>query len=953
MSDEHTLGATRTKKKGAALSCAECRRLKLKCSRIFPCTNCVKKGCGAICPNDSLTTGKGNRFVLANTEDLHEKIQQLAQRVRTLEDALAESHAHNDPHNPHPLLANELLQIKRPLERERKAEPNPIPIDEDARGTTAAMGSLAITESGRSTFFGTTANSYYLLQDDNSDEEKPVVATTDNYFDSLFPPEVAWLQHAFPFAGQAPEDVKQHILAALPSVEEARRLSDLYYRHAAWMYTPIGETDFFDSIFRPAYYPPPVSPFDASPPPEPSAHEVAVLCMALATGALLDLDQPPFNSAANKWYQLGRAALSIDSVFDEPTIAAAQALVIMCHYMFLANKEGRWVVMGIVVKLTQSLGLHRDSGRWNLDPSEAQKRRTLLWEVFVYDSWQSLTFGRPPSFAMTHIDTKYPLDTVKNERGEVEMNFSAWKHRFCAECLSVIQDQAFGAHTPSYRTIQELDRKVRTFYVPPSLLVPGFGGVQLSAGAAQPSMQLTMQRYIAFAIREITIFYLHRGFFATALEENPVDPMASKYAASVLAAYNSAQSFVGLVTSLHKQHPRLTERMFFLFSHVFSCAIVLGSIAMRGPRIRIARSAQANLNAAYTLFLAVQHIPRSGKVLPILLKLKDRAHAAMGDANPPFSPTAPEHYQPVHHSSHSHSGAFVQSPESSTSTVKTEEDVDEQISALGGRSRLVARKASSNPSSPSHTNGGSASPQSMHGAPPSMLGTSPIQHTKPMQHASPPQHTSPMQHTSAMPSASPRYNTSPLQGSSSLQSFPAPQQTWPPYSPEYTGAQALPSTHLQQQRQRDPYRKPSDPYVQQTNSYPQQQQPMDYMPQGLGSQTQGDFSMPGTRYSKDYPAHAFGAGYGGGAAQPVNSAPVQYDGGQGQYGNEVLYGAEAYGGAGSDAYGGQFMTLDAMPQYYGYHSMPVDSTMGAEFSVPAGPELDSSWQTLLSQVQGK
>lgn len=107
--------------------------------------------------------------------------------------------------------------------------------------------------------------------------------------------------------------------------------------------------------------------------------------------------------------------------------------------------------------------------------------------------------------------------------------------------------------------------------------------------------------------------------------------MASKYAASVLAAYNSAQSFVGLVSSLHKQHPRLTERMFFLFSHVFSCAvsevdrrkmsqvdtfqIVLGSIAMKGPRIRIARSAQANLNAAYSLFVAVQHIPRSDKVL--------------------------------------------------------------------------------------------------------------------------------------------------------------------------------------------------------------------------------------------------------------------------------------------------------------------------------------------------
>ena len=105
---------------------------------------------------------------------------------------------------------------------------------------------------------------------------------------------------------------------------------------------------------------------------------------------------------------------------------------------------------------------------------------------------------------------------------------------------------------------------------------------------------------------------------------------------------------------------------------------------------------------------------------PILQKLKDRAHAAMGDVEASYSPSMHGPYQPTHHSSLSHSGAFAQSPESSTSTVKTEEDVDEQISALGGRSRLVARKTSSNPSSPSNTHTGSASPQSAHGAAPSM-----------------------------------------------------------------------------------------------------------------------------------------------------------------------------------------------------------------------------------------
>jgi hypothetical protein len=32
------------------LSCAECRRLKLKCDKKVPCSSCVRRGCESICP---------------------------------------------------------------------------------------------------------------------------------------------------------------------------------------------------------------------------------------------------------------------------------------------------------------------------------------------------------------------------------------------------------------------------------------------------------------------------------------------------------------------------------------------------------------------------------------------------------------------------------------------------------------------------------------------------------------------------------------------------------------------------------------------------------------------------------------------------------------------------------------------------------------------------------------
>lgn len=55
------------------------------------------------------------RFILANTQQLHDKIVQLNERVRQLEDAL-EGMQLSCSSDPHPLLRPELLQIKSTLE---------------------------------------------------------------------------------------------------------------------------------------------------------------------------------------------------------------------------------------------------------------------------------------------------------------------------------------------------------------------------------------------------------------------------------------------------------------------------------------------------------------------------------------------------------------------------------------------------------------------------------------------------------------------------------------------------------------------------------------------------------------------------------------------------------------------------------------------------------------------
>lgn len=72
---------------------------------------------------------------------------------------------------------------------------------------------------------------------------------------------------------------------------------------------------------------------------------------------------------------------------------------------------------------------------------------------------------------------------------------------------------------------------------------------------------------------ESDLLYLHRSFFARAVTDHSKDPLGSPYGTSVIAAYRSAGSLVALMRNLHTQLKEPSERMWFLWTHMFSCAV--------------------------------------------------------------------------------------------------------------------------------------------------------------------------------------------------------------------------------------------------------------------------------------------------------------------------------------------------------------------------------------------
>ncbi|KAJ7281861.1 fungal-specific transcription factor domain-containing protein [Mycena rebaudengoi] len=667
-------GLNKKRRKGATrLSCAECRRLKLRCDRSIPCGSCIKRGCGAICPDGSLTTGQGNRFVLASTQELHEKISELANRVRELEDALRTSHSHLSA-DQHPLLSDELLRIKAPLQREvpafRNQPPgNAIKEEEHNPDVVDAFGSLSISLSGGAKYFGTIANSWYFLQNETAEEDE----AEDDHLTSLqrvLPSHILTRAAAFPISPVAPPTHEGESLRSLfwylPPGAKAAELRDIYYTHAAWMYAPISPEAFDAEVYTQFYDP------NAGPPSDQPllAHRLSLMFIVLAIGSLMDTSQPAYNLEAEKYHQLARAALFMHSFFDQPTINAVQSLFLMAYYLFLADRHGtgsgaRWAIMGIAVKVAQSV--HRDSGRWKVDPGETQRRRELFWELFTYDSWQCWTFGRPPSFSMAHVDCKMPQATEPSD----DQSFHAWKHRFCSECMIVLHDQAFGAKTPTYATVLQLDRKMRAFPVPPILQVAGFGNSEPRAGGFPETLMLTLQRHIVLAIREMNLLYLHRSFFARAISDHPKDPLGSPYGTSVIAAYRSAGSLVALMRNLHSQLKQPSERIWFLWTHMFSCAIILGSIVTRCPSMSLAPSALVQLDSACELFSKAARGFRAIKVLEIMLRLQEKAHHSLEDFR---------------------KGKLSPSARRISADSPSPVEENDELSTLGGKTRLVAKK---------------------------------------------------------------------------------------------------------------------------------------------------------------------------------------------------------------------------------------------------------------------
>ncbi|KAJ8113234.1 hypothetical protein OPT61_g4591 [Boeremia exigua] len=516
----------------------------------------------------------------------------------------------------------------------------------DDAAQDGSYGTLMLSEGGRSKYLGPTAGSEWLRDSENQHASGSPTAPTTRAPSPVMAHDPSPAQHgsaisklagAFPFSPMAHMISTRDLISRLPPKEEALALVNCYYRYCAWHHD-VAPRDRFEKIFDRVYA------HSNEPSRRINAQELALVFIILAQGNVFNIEIASNPTIPEELLHLSELALMKGNFLSNNTVAGVQTLHLIAHLHLNWDQGSRgdkaWPVWGLVMRLIQAMGMHRDGARWNLPDDVVEERRKVFWECNAADVFQAHCFSRPSAVNPEHCDTAFPLEPqgAHGEKGYYTLRFEL------SQISSEILNMAMRVQKPPYSTILELDAKLsafernipfalrsRTAYLSmPSQFSTTEEVLKASPEPSRTSVTVTFQRMnLAFNISE-TFINLHRPYYAKVLY-NP----------------NDETIIIALVSDVQANFTNVSTRQWNLWYHVFGSALCLGTLVLSDPGNTISSFALTQIDAAINLFASL--IENGGGTsryranLEWLKKLRARAFASLQAAAAGPSPDDPQH----------------------------------------------------------------------------------------------------------------------------------------------------------------------------------------------------------------------------------------------------------------------------------------------------------------------
>ncbi|WOO86263.1 putative transcriptional regulatory protein [Vanrija pseudolonga] len=698
MSDLSDTDAPRPKRRRQRphLSCTECRRLKMKCDRQFPCANCRRRDCAADCHRGGPT---GRRTTLSPSADqvnrnLHERLAHLESILEkqgqmgtpapgpsllatpSTTTQVADDADHSSPLPPpadvfgnyteasalHGItaLADAIDYVDhQPLPEQHgvmetglelpdlgdDAAMPPLESRSPAPGETEDIGTLVMFPSGRSKFLGRTAASEWLQQHDVDEAESP---PSDSHIPSPAPDpgSTGWpstagaspldsLKVAFPFNTATKSFSTSALLSQLPPLSDGRTLVNVYLRHFAWHYHIVSEARLW-SILERAY-----GLHREQERVWVPADQLALLYIVFAMGTYFNLELPPDDPGVEDYLNLSQCCLAKADFITKHTLAGVQTLHIMASLKLGLdtgrNGDNAWPMFGLMLRIIQAMGLHRDGTRFGLSEEAADERRRVFWEGYSLDTIFSNKYARPGAFNPDYTDTAYP-SLIPDDNA-----FYLIKYQL-TPLFYAVMDHSMQVRTPPYSRVEEITKRISAFEINvpfemrcrpylcalPSLYPDPDSAVLATPPIERRNLQKAFQVFtVGIKVSECLID-LHRPYFWRALSENASDPTRSKFAPSYLTVVERCNAIVVIAASIYELFPQPAARHWWFWYHAFSAAVCMVTLVIKSPRnplVPFGRKLVDTVIHLYTAVVGHRNSPMMAKNLAFLQTLQNRMDA--------------------------------------------------------------------------------------------------------------------------------------------------------------------------------------------------------------------------------------------------------------------------------------------------------------------------------------
>lgn len=164
--------------------------------------------------------------------------------------------------------------------------------------------------------------------------------------------------HGFPFIsdGHNYQERMYMLMESFPDGAKASSLCESYINSYTWFFRPLSRGELFQEILAPILSDRNSGGHSDAARRFIQPHKMAVLFFIFAIASSTDQSHV---SESDRYYQLGRMALSMRSVFDAPRLDTIQAVSLMAA--FVSNSGGKhaveegWSYLGLAIRLAVSV----------------------------------------------------------------------------------------------------------------------------------------------------------------------------------------------------------------------------------------------------------------------------------------------------------------------------------------------------------------------------------------------------------------------------------------------------------------------------------------------------------------------------------------------------------------------------------------------------------------------